>query len=244
MKKALSLIFALAVMCSASYGAVRVIPYPESWDTKSEGASSAPAEINHKGSVYFDTGIDFYEAASTDSRIILRNYPTYQQTRENTCGPAAALTVLYYYGVKDYDEMSLAREMKTRPYPIGTNPKDMLAFFERIGWKTQSSINRDKRFDEYADFMKFVQDNLKAGIPIMVENVEWGGHWRVIIGYDTMNTESEADDVLIMMDPYDTSDHQQDGYCVNNGERFYYTWFDHSMLPEDQRDQPFIIAHP
>ena len=244
MKKVLSVIIALAVMCSACYGAVRVIPYPESLDTKSEGASSAPAEINHKGSVYFDTGTDFYEAASTDSRIILRNYPTYQQTRENTCGPAAALTVLYYYGVKDYTEESLAREMKTRPYPIGTNPKDMLAFFERIGWKTQSSINRDKRFDEYADFMKFVQDNLKAGIPIMVENVEWGGHWRVIIGYDTMNTESEADDVLIIMDPYDTSDHQQDGYCVNNGERFYYTWFDHSMLPEDQRDQPFIIAHP
>ena len=243
MKKVLLAVIVLAV-CVPSFGAMRVIPYPESLDTKSEGASSAPEEINHKGSVYFDTATDYYETASTDSRIILRNYPTYQQTRENTCGPAAALTVLYYYGVKDYDEMSLAREMKTQPYPIGTAPKDMLAFFERLGWKTQSSINRNKRFEDYGSFMKFVRENLSAGIPIMVENVEWGGHWRVIIGCDTMGTEAEADDVLIMEDPYDTSDHQQDGYTVNNGERFYYMWFDHSMLPEDQRDQPFIIAHP
>ncbi|MBQ7221537.1 MAG: C39 family peptidase [Synergistaceae bacterium] len=242
MKKALLALVIMAV-CVPCSGAVRVIPYPESLDVKSEGASSAPAEINHKGSVYFDTATDYYETASTDSRIILRNYPTYQQTRENTCGPASALTVLWYYGVKDYDEMALAREMKTKP-EVGTAPKDMLAFFERLGWKTQSSIHRSKRFEDYGSFMKFVQDNLKAGVPILVENVEFGGHWRVIIGYDTMNTESEADDVLIMVDPYDTSDHQQDGYTVNNGERFYYMWFDHYMLPEDQRDQPFIVAHP
>ena len=242
MKKALLALVIMAV-CVPCSGAVRVIPYPGSLDVKSEGASSAPAEINHKGSVYFDTATDYYETASTDSRIILRNYPTYQQTRENTCGPASALTVLWYYGVKDYDEMALAREMKTKP-EVGTAPKDMLAFFERLGWKTQSSIHRSKRFEDYGSFMKFVQDNLKAGVPILVENVEFGGHWRVIIGYDTMNTESEADDVLIMVDPYDTSDHQQDGYTVNNGERFYYMWFDHYMLPEDQRDQPFIVAHP
>ena len=239
------IIFALALcaLCSVSFAGVKVIPYPEGLDTKSEGASSAPAEINHKGSVYFDTAADFFTAASTDTRIILKNYPTYQQTKENTCGPAAALTVLYYYGVTKYDEESLAREMKTQPYPIGTAPKDMLAFFERLDWKTESSL-KHSRFEEYDDFMKFVQEKLRAGIPIMVENVEWGGHWRVIIGYDTMGTENTLDDVLIMEDPYDTSDHSQDGYVVNNAERFYAMWFDHSMLPPEQRDQPFIIAHP
>ncbi len=224
--------------------AVRVIPYPDGTDTTTEGASSAPADINHKTSIYFDTTSDYFDGISpNDNRIILRHYPTYQQTRENTCGPAAGLTLLYYYGETGYDEARLAKEMKTRPYPIGTNPKDMLAFFERLGWKTDSSLTH-KHFDTYEEFQAFAWENLKRGIPIMVENVEWGGHWRVIIGYDTMGTESTLDDVLIMADPYDTCDHKQDGYAVNNGEKFYSMWFDHSMLPEDQREQPWIIAYP
>ena len=57
-------------------------------------------------------------------------------------------------------------------------------------------------------------------------------------------TSSTLDDVLIMADPYDTCDHKQDGYAVNNGEKFYSMWFDHSMLPEEQANQPFITAHP
>lgn len=240
MKKALCVIAVLAVLSVPCFGGVRVIPFPPEAETNIDGASAAPAEINHKGSVYFDTGIDFYEAASTDSRIILKHYPTYQQTTEYTCGPAAALTVLYYYGVEKYNEASLAVGMKTQGYPIGTNPKDMLAFFDGIGWKTQSSLTHP-RFEEYADFMKFVRENLSAGIPIMVENVEWGGHWRVIIGYDTMSTENTLDDVLIFADPYDTSDHKQDGYTVGNAERFYAMWFTHDTPPEEQ---VFITAHP
>ena len=74
--------------------------------------------------------------------------------------------------------------------------------------------------------------------------MEWGGHWRVIIGYDTMGTETTLDDTLILADPYDTCDHKQDGYVVQNGEKFFAMWFDHSMLPDNQRNQPWIIAHP
>ena len=243
MKKLFALLITLLFAFSAYAEGVKVIPYPEGTDTQTEGASSAPANINHKSSGYFDTATDYYEAKNTSTRIILTHYPTYQQTRENTCGPAAGLTVLYYYGVHDYTEESLAREMKTKPYPIGTNPKDMLAFFERLGWETESSLTHS-RFEEYDNFRDFVRKNLSAGVPIMVENVEWGGHWRVIIGYDDLGTDSTLDDVLIMVDPYDTCDHMQDGYTVNNGEKFFSMWFDHSMLPEDQREQPFIIARP
>ena len=131
----------------------------------------------------------------------------------------------------------------TKGYPIGTNPKDMAEFFRRIGWHVESSVD-GIGFDSYEAFAGFVQKELKAGHPIMVENVEWGGHWRVIIGYDNMGTETTLDDVLIFMDSYDTSDHLQDGYTVGNGWRFFAMWFDHSMLPEDQRNQPFILAYP
>ncbi len=237
-----ALIFILLVSACYAHG-VRIIPYPEGTDTKSEGASSAPANINHDFSIYFDTLTDYFTLKSNNNRVILSNYPTYQQTRENTCGPAAALTVLYYFGVHDYNEASLAVEMKTQPYPIGTNPGDMIAFFEKIGWKTESNLSHS-RFEDYLAFKDFILENLSSGVPVMVENVEWGGHWRVIIGYDTLGTESTLDDVLIMVDPYDTCDHKQDGYTVNNGEKFYSMWFDHSMLPETQRDQPFIVAKP
>ena len=244
MKKLLiTLLIVLSLSSFAAAEPVKIIPYPAGTDTQTEGASSAPKNINHKYSIYFDTMTDYFELQSNERRIILSHYPTYQQTKENTCGPAAALTVLYYYGNTDYTESSLAVEMKTQPYPIGTNPKDMLAFFERLDWTTDSSLTH-KKFEDYDSFKNFVVENLKLGIPIMVENVEWGGHWRVIIGYDDLGTGSTLDDVLIMVDPYDTCDHKQDGYTVNNGEKFYSMWFDHSMLPKEQAEQPFIIAFP
>lgn len=220
----------------------RVIPYPPGLDTTSEGASSAPPEINHKDSIYFAIP-DFYSMATTKDRVMLSHYRTYQQTTEYTCGPAAALTVLYHYGKQDYDEMDLAKGMKTKGYPIGTNPGNMVKFFRGIGWEVKSSLDSPP-FEDYGSFREFVLSHLRQGTPIMVENVEWGGHWRVIIGYDTMGTASTLDDVLILADPYDTCDHWMDGYTVANGEKFFSMWFDHSMLPKDQQNQPWIVAQP
>lgn len=217
------------------------IPYPANLDTTADGASAASAEINHKDSIYF-TENDFYNMPSTDDRIILKNYRTYQQTTEYTCGPAAALTVLYYFGEKNFDEMMLAKEMKTDTSK-GTTTKNMVKFFEKIGWEVDSSLNH-KKIAEYADFKNFVLKNLQEGKPILVENVEWGGHWRVIIGYDTLGTEDTLDDVLIMMDSYDTSDHDQDGYAINNGWRFFSMWFDSHLFPKAQKNQPWIVASP
>ena len=141
----------------------RVIPYPAGMDTTSEGASSAPKEINHSASRYFVCP-DFYELGSSPDRVMLSHYPTYQQTKEYTCGPAAALTVLYYYGNRDFDEMSLATEMKTKGYPIGTNPANMVKFFERLGWTVESSLT-SPAFGTYEDFQKFVENRLRRGIP-------------------------------------------------------------------------------
>ncbi len=231
MKKKFAAILAASILFSVNFA-----------NAEDEGAAAAPAEINHEKSIYF-TAPDFYNMTSTDSLIILPNYPTYQQTTEYTCGPAAALTVLQYYKNYDYDEMKISAEMKTKGYPVGTNPSDMVNFFKKIGWKVQSSLN-SKPFESYADFQNFVVKNLRLGRPILVDNIEWGGHWRVIIGYDSMNTDSDLDDVLIFEDPYDTSDHKQDGYTVGNGWRFFSMWFAHSNTPKNQRNQPYVIATP
>ena len=199
------------------------------------GATAAPKEINHADSIYYPR-LDFYNMTSTGDRIILTNYPTYQQTTGYSCGPAAALTVLNYFGNHDFDEVTLIKSMKTK-HEVGTSLGNMIKFFKSIGWEVQSSREPMEEFD----FQKFVIKNLRRGKPILVENVEWGGHWRVIIGIDTMGTENIYDDVLIFADPFDTSDHNQDGYAIGSLDRFYSMWFD-SLLPKSERNQPWLIA--
>ena len=99
-------------------------------------------------------------------------------------------------------------------------------------------------FDSPASFRGYALEKLRAGIPIMVENICMGAHWRVLIGYDTMGTETVADDVLIFMDSSDTRDHCHDGYAVENAEEFFDTWRDYCALPADQKIQQFIAAWP
>lgn len=213
----------------------------ENVEVDDEGATSAPAEINHPDSIYYAQP-DFYEMTSTGDRIILTHYPTFQQTTGYSCGPAAALTVLNFFGNSDFNEMDLVKRLKTDK-KIGTSLGNMVKFFKSIGWEVQSSLDRSP-FDE-EDFQKFVIKNLSQGRPILVENVEWGGHWRVIIGIDAMGGEGDLyDTVLIFADPFDTSDHKQDGYAIGSLDRFFSMWFDHSMLPKKERNQPWLIAVP
>lgn len=224
----------------------RVIPYPAGYDTTSEGASSYNGSGNVKKSPYFAVQ-DFYNLQSNNTLTILPHYKTYQQTTEITCGPAAALTVLVHFGNTNWTENEIAKIMGSKP-EVGTDTKGMVRFFQTIGWDVTSSLNRaDKNgitFPTVEDFKNFVISNLKKNVPIMVENIDWGGHWRAIIGYDTMGTDPTADDVVILADSYDTSDHCQDGYNVNSVERFYYMWFDAHMLPKDQQNQQWLVAKP
>jgi len=179
---------------------------------------------------------------SSGDRIILPHYPTFQQTTEYSCGPAAARTVLDFFGNNDFDETTLIKLMKTKP-KIGTSLGNMVKFFKSIGWNVQSSLDTPPM--DQAAFQKFVMKNLSQGKPILVENVEFGGHWRVIIGCDGMNTASDLyDDVLIFADPYDTSDHKMDGYSIGSLDRFFWMWFDHNMLPKKERNQTWLIATP
>ena len=231
----------LVFSSAAGVEAAKVVPYPAG--AKIEGAASVQGtEIDHADSIYY-AHPDFYKMKGNKHLTLLQQYPTYQQTTEYTCGPAAAITVLYYYGERKQDEVTLAKAMKTQPYPIGSNTADMTAGLRTLGWTVHNSLE-SKPFADYEAFAAFAQAKLRANEPILVENVEWGGHWRVIIGYDTMGTASTLDDTLIFMDPYDTSDHRQDGYTIGNGERFFATWFDHSMLPEKQRQQAWIVIEP
>jgi len=219
----------------------KVIPYPNNSDINTEGAAAAPKEINHKKSKYFKTP-NIFEMTSNKELRVLTHYPTYQQTTEYSCGPAAALTVLWYYNYKNYTENNLVKTMGTSSQ-TGTTVKGMADFFRNLGWKVKVN-DKEKTFNTYENFADFIIQQLELKHPILVVNVTWGGHWRVIIGYDTIGTDSNLDDVLIFADPYDTADHNQDGYTIENGQKFFWTWFDNNVLPKDERNQPFVLAYP
>ena len=76
----------------------------------------------------------------------------------------------------------------------------------------------------------------------MVLSHEWGGHWQVVIGYDDMGTEGTQDDVLILMDPYDTTDHNQDGYVIESYERLAFDWG--NSYDADMPYAGFVVMQP
>ncbi len=90
-------------------------------------------------------------------------------------------------------------------------------------------------------FVKWLTGHLNAGRPIMVEWGDWDGHWQAIIGYDNNGTPGIGDDVLIFADPYDTSDHWQDGYYFYPLERWFYMWQDRKVAEKPYQLQPYII---
>jgi len=113
----------------------------------------------------------------------------------------------------------------------------MVEYLRANGWAVRSSLS-----EPHVASLSFIAHELAAGNPIMVEWIDWAGHWQVVIGYDHLGTPSAtADDVLIVADPYDTTDHLQDGYGIVPAERFEAMWFDRDLLPEGQRERQWIV---
>lgn len=221
------------------------IPYPDGYDTMNSGASSYDGGDDHFDSPYFKH-LDVYNMTSTDTLTVIPKFETYQQSTEYTCGACTALMVLNHYGETGYDEKTIA-DMSGTSDETGIDPQGLVKFFSAIGWKVQSSVDTNGKdtFEDPADFQDWVIENLKAETPVMVDWLDWAGHWQAIIGYDTMGTDDNfGDDVLILADPYDTSDQYQDGYYTFSAERFYYMWREGVGTGPVPQQQPWVIATP
>ena len=206
------------------------------------GAKQFVGKVDIKNSPYFPQ-LDIYNMKSNENLIILSKFKTQQQNTGYTCGPVAAnMVVEYLNGTPLHKEMEIGKMMGTNKFN-GTDLKGMCKYFDAIGWEVKSTF-KDGAPKSYEEFLKFVSGNLKENTPIIVENIDWGGHWRVIIGYDTMGTKHTGDDVLIMADPFDTTDHLQDGYNILGAERFFYMWFDHQLFKEGEQDKLWLTAKP
>ena len=242
--------------CSSRGNYTDAMKIPHAADLSPEdGADSVERQGDHKDSPYFSR-LDFYNMKSTDTLTILHNFKTIQQTSEWSCGPATALMALNWYGrLGDYNEQTLAALRKPSQYdpeslpggvvPSATSLRQMIDIFDGVGG-----------FDVYSTFdcedsvrdvftLDYIQKTLKDGNPLLVGWNDWGGHWEAIIGYDTMGTETTGDDVIIAADPYDTTDHNQDGYGVYGAERFIYNFTFYDFFPaEELNDMTFLVVTP
>lgn len=153
----------------------------------------------------------------------------YQQTTDYTCGPAAAMSLVRWYNVfSDADlnsatEMRIAQEMNTGSHTSshpGTMAPAIVAWLEKNGfdatWGTNGSL-------------EMIRNNLKKGIPTIVEWSDWGGHWVVATGYYAGSQAPEKGrDTIFFADSgaHWTSVNNPEGIVSFNADRFYYMWYD------------------
>lgn len=223
----------------------RTIPYPQSYRERlrDEGATAFAGLTDHSGSRYY-TANDYYNWSSNETLHILSRFETYQQTTEYTCGAACALMVLNWFDAKKYHEKLVAQLIESMP-GRGSTVENIVDFFDLIGWNVEYHAAAEPKFQSIEELEQSLIDYIDRGIPIMVDWVDWAGHWQVIIGIDTCGSDTPYDDVLIFADPYDVTDHCQDGYYIFPLGRFYGMWREGPCAGKTTPySQPFIAAWP
>ena len=253
----LGIILIVMLLCTACAGTqqkadaapavpeVHAIAVPEDYPTAQDedGADAYAGALDHADSAYYAIN-DYYNMSSGNGLHILSHFDTYQQTTEYTCGAASALMVLHWFGEDRFDELQIG-DMVDIDTEKGTSVEGLAAMFEELGWSVQSHADTDYFFLSEEEWEAFIIEHLDAGIPIMVDWVDWGGHWQVVVGLDGCGTEDPYDDVLILADPYDITDHYQDGYYTYPLGRFFYLWFEGPCAAKaEPYVQPFVVASP
>lgn len=248
MKKAVAFFLSFGLIASTAF----ISP------ASAEETPSFPVE-----DIYFNNYLDFYNGIDkttgnkiSNSLLLIKNFDTYIQNQSYTCGNVASMMVENYYngsGLSEGKVTALETAMGTTA-DFGTGTESIKAYFDNLGWYTLTNYGKydeekagvDKTNEYYTwpidcdtyvyEPLKFLKDNVAAGMPTLVECLDWGGHWLVVIGYDDMGTsdfnskDDIRDDVIIMADPGDKTDHNWNGYYIFPAARFLYEWYDDYCL--------------
>lgn len=207
-----------------------------------DGADAFMNLLDHPDSRYY-VFHDFYNMESDADLHILSRYKTYQQTTEYSCACAAALTVLDYFGIHDYNELEIC-ELSGTDTSTGTFVEGLYSFLDSLGFRMDCHADTRSRFLTIEECEDYLIRAIESGAPVLVDWADWDGHWQTIIGIDTCGTDSPYDDVLIMADPYDVTDHYQDGYYTVPFARFFYMWQEGTCAQkETPYKQPFITVY-
>ena len=270
----ISIVLAIIILFSSSSTAGKVtantlVPVKESFEEKIGGAAKFQSHYDLLNSKYFSMNFDFFEAKSKKSPsktlVILENFATYQQTSDYTCSCASIIMAAYYLDKKEISERECAEKADVgipgklnKHGTLGAFPSDVGSALREYGYKTSQTSDFTSYPEEYSKklpfkdeitFKNWVIENIKNKKPIIVLSATFGGHYIVIIGYDDMGTEQTLDDILICADPFDTSDHRQDGYTIWSMERFYSLWqvpvaliYDSSLEEKQENVLQFIVV--
>jgi hypothetical protein len=186
------------------------------------------------------TGIDVDTLSSNDHLTVIPLKSFRQQVTNYSCGAVAAMTVMSYYGKPanntDAEEILIAHEINPGvSEKTGVNPEQLASWFNRRGWNASWKTGGSR---------EMLLANLKAGVPTIVEWIDWGGHWVVVVGYDTRGTETVWDDVILFADSVDCHDDRVDGITYANYGEFDAMWFDAHYFPENMQDRAYVVAVP
>ena len=115
--------------------------------------------------------------------------PSIRQTTDYTCGAAALLSVLRYYGLYSGGELDLAKELNTNK-EWGTDPADIIKIAKKYCLRTTEHRHMT---------IKELLSVASEGIPVIVAYQAWSdsdldwsecwedGHYSVVIGCDDNN---------------------------------------------------------
>jgi hypothetical protein len=233
-----SLILLFGAGCRPNQGSSR-IPYDPALPLGGAAQYEGAFDVPH--SPYYKT-VDFYNRKSGGSLVLLEHFKTIQQATNVTCGPVCALMVLEYYGKRQGLNEKQIQALRGTDRDT-TCLRHLIRIFDSIGGFTYQSTFDCQEANAETIPETFFLKYLQRGIPVIVGSNIWGGHWQIIIGYDSLGTPSTADDVLIMAEPYDTTDHCQDGYTVVSLQHFYEgAW--RNYFDPDYKWGLFIAATP
>lgn len=167
---------------------------------------------------------EYYRFPSAD-KLTLLDVHAYQQTEDYTCGPAAVMSLMQFYGMLRADEMTketelrIAKEMGTSK-EFGTSPQQIADWLMHHDFSVESGINGT---------VDMLRENLKRNIPTLVEWIDWGGHWALNAGYYMQHdVPNENEDTILLADPSANEGNFKsiNGIIRFKPNRFASMWFD------------------
>ena len=205
--------------------------YPD----KIEGPLSYQGQYDILNSKYFAMP-DFANMESAGTLTIFPHFKTLQQSSEYTDMVSVVNMIRSVFGQEALNESYIGELVdcgsdvyQNKHNTYGSNPDDLEAGIKALGYQTDSNLNyaspENYPFNDYVTFENWVINSIKDKSPIIMLTADWSGHYLVPIGIDTMGTEATNDDVIIVADTYDSSDHRQDGYNIWGLERFFDQWY-------------------
>lgn len=162
----------------------------------------------------------------------------YQQTQEYTCGPAIVMSLLKYYGKLSDKQMNKLTEMRIAK-EMGTTESEGTSAIQIVQWLNAHGFDAKTQSDGSVEMLR---NNLAKGIPVLVDWIDWGGHWVAVAGYDFGGTAHNMNnDIIFFADPAANCNRAKtlDGITLINPERFSSMWFSSKL-----ERNIYIIATP